>query len=642
MDKLIAALRRRLCGSLALLLGGLLQMALADAGVLGDLAVLRDPEGKQSIADVSADPAAFQPLPGGLSAGYTRAVHWLRFTVQRSPGETGELWMEIQPPYLDDIRLYQPDAAQPGQFRERRTGDHLPFAAREVAYRAFIFRLDPPDEQPHTYFLRLQTSSTSALLLQLWRPDAFQAGVAKEMGLLGGYYGVILVTVLAHLVYWLWLRNALYISYVVYLAVTACALFGANGLAAQYLFEDAPLLNDLWLGVSALCSSATGGLFFSRILSISRNNACLYRLYQLQIVVPSILLLFLVGGQYTEAMAISNWLNLLTGLTSTGHAFRLYLGGMPGGVFIFASLALFLVGFFPIVLKSLGLLPYSALWIFHGIQIAAVGHVLMMNLAVSARMRSIEQARRVALMLAEESEAVAQQERRFRGHQSRFLAMLSHELKTPLSVIEGAVQSLEQLPGAEHAEVVRRHRRIRQSVERLDALLGQCLAQDRLDDSGLAPRFSAVDIVGLLNTLVADRLENDAPILLQAPAALYLSGDAALLHIALVNLIDNALKYSPADAPVRVSVGEAAVAEQNGVAVWVADSGPGIPAVLAERIFEPFVRGEQQGDIPGAGLGLYLVRRIVELHQGDIRLLEQSQGACFYIWLPIVRGEVLP
>jgi signal transduction histidine kinase len=618
-------------------------MAQADAGVLGDLAVLRDPEHLYSIANVSeADPAVFRPLQGGLSAGYTRAVHWLKFTVQRSPGETGELWLEIQPPYLDDIRLYEPDPVQPGQFRERRAGDHLPFAAREVAYRAFIFRLDPPDEQAHTYFLRLQTSSTSALLLQLWRPDVFQAAVAKEMGLLGGYFGVIMVTVLAHLVYWLWLRNALYICYVIYLMVTACALFGTNGLAAQYLFQDGPLLNNLWVAIASLCSSATAGLFFSRILFISRNNVWLFRLYRLQIAVPAVSLLLIPGGHYTEAAALVNWLNLLAGLASVGHAFRLYLGGMPGGIFLLVSLSLFLAGLFPMLLKTLGLLPYSALWVFHGIQIAAVGHVLMMNLAVSARMRSIEQARQEAVVLAGESEAVAQQERRFRGHQSRFLAMLSHELKTPLSVIEGAVQSLERLPGAEHAEVVRRHRRIRQSVERLDVLLGQCLTQDRLDDSGLVPRFSAVDIVGLLNTLVADRLENNAPILLQAPAALYLSGDFALLHIALVNLIDNALKYSPPDTLVRVSVGEAAVEKQNGVEVLVADSGPGIPAALAERIFEPFVRGEQQGDISGAGLGLYLVRRIVELHQGYIRLLEQSQGACFYIWLPTVRGETLP
>jgi signal transduction histidine kinase len=627
-------------GRVLLLLWGLLQISEAGAGILYGVAVRRDPGGTATIDSISADPGGFHPLDHGLSAGYTRAVHWLRFVVQRSPGKTGELWLEVQPPFLDDLRLFEPVDEACGLFREHRAGDRLPFAAREVPYRAFVFRLDPPDARAHTYFLRLQTTSTSLMTLRLWRPGEFHAAAAKEAGFLGFYYGAMIVAALFNLIYWFWLRHALYLCYVLYLVVLTLQFLGFNGLVAQYLLPESPAISDAWLSISVFVSSSTAGLFFFHVLSIKRRDFWLYRLFQVQIAVPAVLSLSPITGHFTEAAMLVNSLNMITLAAGSGHAFRQFLGGVPGGAFLAFSLLLCLLGFSIGILTLLGVVP-AVLWAIHGVQLASIGHVLMMNLAVSARMRAIDRARREAVLLVDAAEIEAERERNFRYRQSRFLGMLSHELKTPLSVIDSAVQSLQQLPGGEHPDVERRHHRIRKAVKRIDGLIGQCLTQDRIDDSGLIVRRQPMDLAWLVRAVVEDKFEDKVRIAIEAPGDLLMEGDEVLLRIAILNLIDNALKYSPVATLVHVAVHEAFLEGKSGAAIDVADSGPGISASLAERIFEPFVRGDQQGYIAGAGLGLYLVRRIIEMHRGRITLVEQSRGACFRIWLPI-EGEATP
>ncbi|TAN78466.1 MAG: hypothetical protein EPN14_06555 [Gallionella sp.] len=636
------------CFGAILLLGTLWPAGAAGAGLLSNFAVLRDSAHTETIATVQAHPERFQPGTNGLTAGYTHDVHWLRFTVQRAPGEQGELWLEIQPPYLDDLRLYEPGKSCPDGFCEKRAGDTLPFTAREVPYRAFVFRLNEQgrrnfygnaaDEQPHTYFLRLQTTSTSTALLQLWSPDEFHLAASKEAGFLGFYYGVMAAMLLANLVYWLLLRNPLYLTYCFYLAITVVQFFGLNGFAAQYLLPASPALSDLWVKICVFISSAAGGLFFMNMLSIGNHVRSLLRIFQAQIVIACVSLLSIPLGYFTEAAMLINSINLLLAVVSAGYAFHLFRSGVPGSAFLFASLLLFLAGFFASALTSLGLLPRTTLLAIHGIQIAAAGHVLMMHLAISSRIRSMGLARLQALAQADTAESKAQQERRFRLRQNRFLGMLSHELKTPLAVIDSAVQSLEQLADKKHPEIQRRHQRIRKSVARIDALLDQCLAQDRIDGEGLAMHCRSLDIARLARDAADEGSDDDARITLKTPASLYLEGDMLLLRIALTNLIGNARKYSPATTPIRISVRREKLDADDGVTIEVADGGPGIPASVSEKIFEPFVRGDQQGDIPGAGLGLYLVRRVIELHHGHIDLATGGTGACFRLWLPIKQG----
>ena len=161
--------------------------ARAAPSMLNDLAVLTDKAGTLTIAAVaSADPAQFKPLPsGGFAGGFSRSAFWFRFTVARA----GETWLDIQPPVLDDLRLFEPDPQRAGAWLERRAGDTLPFAAREVPYRSFVFKLRHADADPHTYYLRLATTSSAVLSARLMTPDDFITTTTTDCNVVLGSRG---------------------------------------------------------------------------------------------------------------------------------------------------------------------------------------------------------------------------------------------------------------------------------------------------------------------------------------------------------------------------------------------------------------------------------------------------------------------
>jgi signal transduction histidine kinase len=94
-------------------------------------------------------------------------------------------------------------------------------------------------------------------------------------------------------------------------------------------------------------------------------------------------------------------------------------------------------------------------------------------------------------------------------------------------------------------------------------------------------------------------------------------GDASQIQRAIANVLENAVKYSPTESAILVKT----KSDQKTVEISIADSGPGIPEQEREKIFEPFYRGTQPEQKEGAGLGLFIARRIIELHNGKIRSL---------------------
>lgn len=602
-----------------------------------DLALLVDPGGNETIESVVSASAAgrFRPLAHDLNAGYTRKVHWLRFTVQVPAA--GEWWLEVQPPFLDDIRLFEPLPAASGvapAFRERRGGDRLPFAERDIPYRAYVARLNLPDNQPRTFYLRIQTSSTSMVLARLWRPHEFQQAVALEHVALGLLFGLLLAVLTTNLIHWYWLRDALYGYFSLYVLAMGLMFFGGDGFAGQFLFADHPMIADKWVGVFLFLTLSAAAPFFQRILRVDRSRPRLHLLFRLQMVLPLLLLPAVFTGYYAEAARFL----MAYLLVSIGVAFWLAYGiwrqGGRDGMILMASLAISLLGATPVIMSMLGLLP-GDVWVLYSRQVTMFGAILAMHIAIATRIRDTEVAHGEALIRVRQAEVRVEQETLAQEEHRQFIAMLTHELRTPLAVIDGAVQSLEYLHQDDETRL--RFRRIRRSVGRINGLVNQFLAKDRIDSSRLTVRPVALDGAELARLALQSSTEGAAGrVRLKIPDdALPCQGDIALVQVALVNLLDNALKYSPPDSPVEFQVETLASQGVPGVAWTVADQGTGFTPENWEAVFGKYVRGTGHGHVAGAGLGLYLVRRIAELHGGRVSILErEGWGAVLRFWLP--------
>ncbi len=233
--------------------------------------------------------------------------------------------------------------------------------------------------------------------------------------------------------------------------------------------------------------------------------------------------------------------------------------------------------------------------------------------------------------------------RRLEGMRRDFVANVSHELKTPVTSIKGFVETL--LAGAmEHRDEAERFLGIiARQAERLSAIIDDLLNLSRVErdaeagDIGLEATLlqpvvqAALQSCELQSQAKAIRLESDCPPGLSARV------NAPLLEQALVNLIDNAVKYSPAGGRVRV----AAQAEPEEVRLAVQDWGQGIEAKHLPRLFERFYRVDKARSrkLGGTGLGLAIVKHIAQAHGGKVSVESvPGQGSTFFIHLPKVGG----
>lgn len=221
--------------------------------------------------------------------------------------------------------------------------------------------------------------------------------------------------------------------------------------------------------------------------------------------------------------------------------------------------------------------------------------------------------------------------------QSDFVAAVSHEFRTPLAAMSHITESLEEGRVSEERRPVY-YRTLARENRRLRAMVENLLDFARMEADRHAYRMEPVPVAALVREVVEsarDHLpDNGRVIELELPAdECLVAGDREALVRAARNLLDNAVKYSPASAPVKVAVSVA----DGFVSVSVADSGSGIPKSEHERIFRKFVRGASARslNVKGTGIGLAMVRHIVDGHGGRTVVdSEPGRGSRFVIVLP--------
>ncbi|WP_052710093.1 sensor histidine kinase [Azospirillum thiophilum] len=217
-------------------------------------------------------------------------------------------------------------------------------------------------------------------------------------------------------------------------------------------------------------------------------------------------------------------------------------------------------------------------------------------------------------------------ERAAREAQRQFLAMISHEFRTPLAVISTAAQNMGLT--AEDEATRQRLQRIERSVRHMNGMIDACLLDDRIEGAGLMLRTNLFDS-GALVSRIAEAAQAAAPhhrFRVAAEGVWDLTGDEQLLGIALSNLMENAVKYSPPNSVIEVVLRR----DGDSAVFSVADRGPGIPEGERERIFEKYFRGIGTGRIPGAGLGLHLTRNIVSAHGGTVGVRNRPNGGALF------------
>jgi signal transduction histidine kinase len=236
--------------------------------------------------------------------------------------------------------------------------------------------------------------------------------------------------------------------------------------------------------------------------------------------------------------------------------------------------------------------------------------------------------------------AAAHRQQRLAKQQMEFVAGVSHELRTPLAVICSAGENLSDGVVADAQQVRRYGALIQAEGRRLGDMVERVLQFAGIGSGSASQARTEVDLAAVIEDAVRaaslDARERGIPIAVRLASALPATiGDAAALRSAVQNVVGNAVKYSAAGATVEVT---AEVVDERVVRIQVADRGLGIDAADLRHVFKPFFRGRRALDaqVRGTGVGLSVVRHVVQSHGGDVRIDSRAaQGTTVTIVLPV-------
>jgi len=225
-------------------------------------------------------------------------------------------------------------------------------------------------------------------------------------------------------------------------------------------------------------------------------------------------------------------------------------------------------------------------------------------------------------------------EEAFRSRET-FVASVSHDLRTPLTILQTQLELMLK-QGTIEGETRQQLNRMAREVRRLGRMTTNLLLTAQLETG---PAFAPMtfDLRELIDEVAAEAkvLAEGLTFKVSAPDSLIISGDYDLLKQMLLNIADNAIQFTPRDGTIELKVGQ----EEDHFQIKVSDSGQGISAEHLPHVTEPFYRGDttnQWGRRGGTGMGLAIVKRIVELHHGQMRIYsEVSRGTTVVLRLPL-------
>jgi PAS domain S-box-containing protein len=237
----------------------------------------------------------------------------------------------------------------------------------------------------------------------------------------------------------------------------------------------------------------------------------------------------------------------------------------------------------------------------------------------------------------QDSKNALKKEQELNELKSRFVAMASHEFRTPLSAIQTSAILIGRQNGPEKEQKREKYvSQIKRNVKQLVVILNDFLSLSKLEEGKVTANKVTFDFVALAKTLIDEvsiTKKTGKNIILSVPdAPVLLNLDPKLVRRILMNLLSNAIKYSPENTDIHIKIKEC----NQFISLEVQNKGIGIPEEEQDKLFERFFRAKNVQDIEGTGLGLHIIKQFVDLMSGTIDFKSKTnKGATFLVKLPI-------
>ncbi|MFD0666322.1 sensor histidine kinase [Ramlibacter sp. MAHUQ-53] len=586
--------------------------------------VLRDSSGALTAAEVLQAPAAqWSNLTGELSEGFTASAIWLRFRLAREAADDPTSWyLALGQPLLMDVRLYAID--REGRPHERLGTTLSAEARRELALRQPTFHILKQDEAADLYLLRISTQTALNSTIELHPQESLLLQHSRENFIWGLMFGAYAFVVVFYAFYWTWTRERLHLWYLGYVGINFLAALFTSGWPIQYVDAMPSGTYVTWLGIW-LALSLTSGMFFSTEFIRLPDHAprLSTALRYMAMALTAVGLVLVLGGQYRTIVPVMQLVSISVIALLLVLALRLALAGDRESRIFLVAFSPFYLGVCWRYLRNIGWIE-PTFWNDNSYQIGAFAHMMVMSVAIFAGYNKLMRDKDAA-------ETRLRLETQLREDQGKFIDMVSHEFKTPLSVVQASVDNLRALHSGEEG-LLKRLDKIERANHRMSSLITSYLTTERLLLDACSPDLGWHDLAAVCRLAIDDLPEPErGRITLEITAPARVMCDAGLLRIAIGNLLRNACDHSPEEEPVTLRQHQA----DNQLVIQVLDQGEGIAGDDREHLFKRYFRGRHTHKPAGTGLGLYIARSIVDRHHGTIRVEANTpRGSVFTITLP--------
>ena len=570
------------------------------------------------------------------SFGYSKKTFWLRTSLPAAYFSGEQRWLQLGPLFIDRLTVYYRPYGSDSPWKQKEFGDHAPARDSDLDYRESVLILAPPPTKAgYEMVFRLQSSSTLILLATLSSPQEFVRSATLDTAFWSFYFGLAVIA--SGIALWLAVALRRRLLWGICLFSLNYPLVAALHGYPEWLFGDALLpVQDYMISCLSLVSYATALWLHSEVFDLKKNMPRLHQLLLAAIGLNIALQISIPLGFYGRAMQIEAGIFFIASpvlLITSWMLWRrkavdmntLLLGLLPPVYVVSAGLAL---------LSVHGVIPFHTR-VYSTWQYALIIHIVTVLIIAVLRVRAENR----TLMRKQQLARELQIEREASFHQRQFMGMVAHEFRTPLAILEAALENLRLCPTVSTQSA--RLDRMQRATPRLVQLTDNCLADARLSSRDLhADRQNAelLPVIYIAATVVDLSLNHYLHVICegqtvgpQSPSPV-LFIDSGLLCIAIANLLDNSVKYS-ASGEIRIEIYRL----QKGFEIRIGDRGPGIAPEQVEHIFERYRRGETHTTTPaGTGLGLYVARQIIQAHGGELCLAKNTADGCeFALTLPL-------
>jgi signal transduction histidine kinase len=631
----------------------------------GHMDVLKDPSLGMGLPEVlkAAETGRFRHLDRSLNNGYKREACWVRFTVERNPSFPAHAWLRLKPNYVNELTLYiQVPGKDPGlvsSYHQVRLGNHIPALERPLLHPDFVVPVDMPISEPVVIYARVFSKSSISLAGRIHTAEDLRDCTNLHVIIQSAFLGIALALLLINVILYLSIRDTLFLYFSFYLLAGIVFNFAAEGDLTLIFPSIAHLLSD-YLIYGGIGANILVYCEFSRKLFAPVAGVWSLRYMRFLSLVGLLTMIAVPSGFYPSVAPFAFIGTLILVVVQLVLSFRFH-GNVPGtGILILVAFAVSTIGYFHELLRLMGILPLGFLWDMNTVQPTSMIHMVLISIALSDRLRMSERAatesaqqaldaakgtEEKALALANDMtlelrnsktrlEIALASERMALEQKQRFLAMLSHEYRTPLAVIRGNLDIIDLLEPVKHGGYDEELSAMHLAVDRLVEVMEVSLERSRLNEPTLNGGLMSIDFAQFLSLQVGTMQAmwpRQRFIHAEASDFQTIVGDSQSLKTALFNLLDNARKYSPPDTDIEV---ESRI-EDGEIVMTIKNQGEPVHTEEVEALFDKYTRGGNSNETSGAGIGLWLVRQIVEQHNGKASLDAKGPFIIATIRLPL-------